>query len=114
MRTRAGTPFAKGCLEKDPEERLRISATRYPWWKTRKPASIPPRHGGISGALDRHGRMTIALATLAFIHFRETPAQRQTVRYTMAVPEGTVHSFAISPDGRYVAMAALVNGRRQL
>jgi len=54
-------------------------------------------------------------AALAFVHFRETPPPERTLRYTIAAPENSaVHSFAISPDGRYVAIAAAVQGKRQL
>ena len=37
------------------------------------------------------------------------------MRSTIALPENsTVHSFAISPDGRTLVIAAAVNGKRQL
>jgi Tol biopolymer transport system component len=37
------------------------------------------------------------------------------LRYTVALPENsTFNSLAVSPDGRYVAVAAAVNGKRQL
>jgi serine/threonine protein kinase len=56
-----------------------------------------------------------APAALSFIHFRESPPPERTLRHTMAVPENsTVHSFAISPDGRQLAIAAAVRGKRQL
>ena len=59
--------------------------------------------------------LLVALAGLAFVHFRETPPPGQTLRYTIAAPEGsTVQSFAISPDGRYLVIAAAVKGKRQL
>jgi eukaryotic-like serine/threonine-protein kinase len=54
----------------------------------------------------------LVAAALAFIHFRETP--EQTLRYTIAGPESSlVQSFAISPDGRSLVIAA-VGGKRQL
>jgi eukaryotic-like serine/threonine-protein kinase len=60
--------------------------------------------------------LALGLGALAFIHFREKPpATTPVLRYTIGAPENsTVHSFAISPDGRYVAIAAAVNGKRQL
>ncbi len=57
----------------------------------------------------------IVTAALAFVHFRETSPPEQTLRYTIAAPEGSsVHSFAISPDGRSLVIAAAVKGKRQL
>ena len=59
----------------------------------------------------------LLLTTLgvSFIHFRETPPPEQTLRSAIAAPENsTVHSFAISPDGRTLVIAAAVNGKRQL
>jgi eukaryotic-like serine/threonine-protein kinase len=58
---------------------------------------------------------TVLLAVLAFIHFRETPLAANTFRYSIAPPENsTVQSFAISPDGRLLAIAASANGKQQL
>jgi serine/threonine protein kinase len=59
--------------------------------------------------------LAIALATVAFVHFREQPPVEQSQRYAITLPEGsTVHSFAISPDARYIAIAAITNGKQQL
>ena len=45
----------------------------------------------------------------------ETPPPERTLRYSIAPPENsTVQSFAISPDGKLVAIAAAVNGKQQL
>src|SRR5262249_51872608 len=57
-----------------------------------------------------------AALIVSFLYFRGQPAVVRTLRYTIALPENTnsIHSFAISPDGRYVAIAAAVNGKRQL
>ena len=53
------------------------------------------------------GVLLVSLAALSFVHFREKPPILAVQRYTLAVPEGsTVDSFAISPDGRYVVIAA--------
>jgi hypothetical protein len=57
----------------------------------------------------------LAAVALAFIHFRQVPRQKTVLRYTIAAPgSNNVHSYAISPDGRLVALAAIANGRRQL
>jgi len=59
--------------------------------------------------------LLVALAGLAFVHFRETVPPEQTLRSAITLPEkSSVHSFAISPDGRTLVIAAVVNGKRQL
>jgi len=57
-----------------------------------------------------------AALIVSFLYFRGQPAVERMLRYTIALPENTIsiHSFAISPDGRYVAIAAVVNGKREL
>src|SRR5262249_9200085 len=57
----------------------------------------------------------ICLLALAFIHLRETPPAERVLRYSLAPPEKSrIHTFALSPDGRYLAIAAAVEGKRQL
>ncbi|HEV3333922.1 MAG TPA: protein kinase [Bryobacteraceae bacterium] len=61
------------------------------------------------------GVLAAAGAALAWVHFRETAPPARTLRYTISAPErSTVHSFAISPDGRLLVIAAAVGGKRQL
>jgi serine/threonine protein kinase/Tol biopolymer transport system component len=57
-----------------------------------------------------------AALIVSFLHFREARPQERVLRYTIPSPENTanLHSFAISPDGRYLAVAAVVSGKRQL
>ena len=45
----------------------------------------------------------LSLAALAFVHFRETPPERQHVRFQINSPEGQLGSFKLSPDGRFLA-----------
>ena len=111
----------KKCLEKDPKKRLRDIGDV--WELLEAPvaaapaASSPARQGG--GSLLWIAATVIAvgaLDTLAFLHFREAPPPEHTLHYTIAPPEGVqnVNSFAVSPDGRTVVMAAAVNGKLQL
>jgi serine/threonine protein kinase len=60
--------------------------------------------------------LAVALIVLAFLYFYQPPQSQYVLRTTLPPPEGTtnIHSFAISPDGRYLAIAAEVNGKRQL
>ena len=59
--------------------------------------------------------VTAALLAVSFLHFREKPFAERTLRYTITAPENSsVNSFAVSPDGQYLVIAATVSGRRQL
>ena len=110
----------KKCLEKDPKKRLRDIGDVWELLEAPPltPAALSPaRQGG--GSLLWIAATVIAvgaLATLAFVHFREIPPPEHTLRYTIAPPEGVqnITSFAVSPDGRTVVMAALASGTQQL
>ena len=57
----------------------------------------------------------IGMAAVSAVHFREKPPAAPVLRSTIAAPENSkLHSFAVSPDGRYLVIAATVNGKRQL
>jgi len=51
----------------------------------------------------------IAFLVLAFVHFREKPAEVQTIRLTVPMPEKVMLTFGdypvVSPDGRRVVMS---------
>src|SRR5262249_3268140 len=59
--------------------------------------------------------LLVAFGAVTFMHFRETPPREPMLRYTVTLPENAVlQSFAISPDGRFLAIAASINGKLQL
>ena len=62
------------------------------------------------------GVLALALGGLAFLYSRQTPPAAPVFRFSIALPEDTrvLESFAISPDGRLLAMSAQVNGKFQL
>jgi Tol biopolymer transport system component len=104
------------CLEKDPTERLRhIGDVRDLLEET---ALAQPRNARrlAIGGWTVAGLLLIALATVSFFYLRHTPLAVHVARYIIPAPENTtdLDSFAISPDGRYLALAAEVNGKRQL
>ncbi len=106
----------EACLQKDPRQRLHDIGD----WRlllTETQPQVAPHSRSRLGyvAWGVAGILLVALAMLAFVHFRETPLTERVLRYTVAAPESSrVHSFAISPDGRSVTIAAAVNGKRQL
>ena len=126
----AGTPPAirrllRRCLTKDPRARLRdigearITIEEALSGAAEEAAPAPPAPVAV---VRRPIGWWIAAAVffastvvLAWLHFRETPAPERVLRYTIAMPEKSLlHSFALSPDGRHAAMAASVEGKRQL
>jgi serine/threonine protein kinase len=59
--------------------------------------------------------LLIALVAVSFVHFREVPLQQPSTRFQVPPPEQSVIStFRLSPDARYIAVAALSEGRNQL
>ena len=114
------------CLEKDRKQRLTsISDARRLLNSGAgfQPAAVP-LGGTASGSPPRHHSwlpwciaafLLLALMPVNIIHLRETPPPEQTLRYNVALPENSaVHSFALSPDGRTLVIAATANGKRQL
>jgi serine/threonine protein kinase len=113
----------KTCLAKDPDERWQTARDlkRELEW-----IASAPEPGSAAPAIPTPWHRSwlpwciaafflLALMPANIIHFRETPPSEPTLRYTIAMPEGaTVQSFAISPDGRTLVIAAAVNGKRQL
>ncbi len=92
----------RSCLEKNPKQRLQSIAD----WRllldgtAEKPATrkSPIAAWGSSIAL------LIALAGLAFLHFREKPPASEVVRFQIPAPGGYAASGAwLSPDGRKAA-----------
>ena len=81
-------------------------------------ADIPERAAGPTSKLPwiLAAAGVAAALIVSVLHFRAQPALQRAQRYSIALPENTtnIHSFAISPNGRYVAIAAAVNGKREL
>src|SRR5215472_7681641 len=76
------------CLQKDPKERLReIGDAKRLFVEVATPASLPaqgdtrsrPRFGGVS--IVAGGILALALAALAFVHFREKPPAAEVMRF---------------------------------
>ena len=105
------------CLEKDPQKRLRDIRDA--------PVLIEEGLHERAGAVKKATRgawqlaalvLLLGLAAAYYLHFREPPPPPpdQTRRYTITAPGDFRPGFAISPDGRYVVMAAAVDGKQQL
>jgi eukaryotic-like serine/threonine-protein kinase len=97
----------KSCLEKDPRKRLRDigDVWRLLDDEPQTPVAVAP-----AGRRVTLGWMTAALffvTTLAasFFHFRDAgPIEQRKALFEVPSPSGTREPFALSPDGRYLAM----------
>jgi Tol biopolymer transport system component len=112
-------PLLRHCLAKEPKQRIHHAADlrlflesppavgAEPGLETRP---TQPRMGLIASAAA--GVLAIALAVLAFIHFRETAPRGQVVRFEVPPPEKSAFTSrpAVSPDGRYIAFGAPAPG----
>ncbi len=108
-------PLLRRCLEKDPKKRLRdigdIELFMGPLSGLQIAVAGGPRRWFWIAST---AVLLLALAALAFAHFRETEPQKQTLRYSIMPEADAIDFFAISPDGRYLVTSAWVKGRRQL
>jgi serine/threonine protein kinase len=114
--------LVRRCLTKDRKQRLQAIgeariALEHP--ERDEPATAPviaPSASRLIWALAAASAVFFAVAALlAVVHFRETPPSEQTLRASITLPEDSVvHSFAVSPDGRSLVIAAEVAGKRQL
>jgi len=119
----------KRCLAKSPEDRWQTArdlmlelkwalASATTPEQPAAPATVPapvaaPRRP--IAWIAATGVLLAAAVTLGVIHFREAPPEARALRFLIAPPpKGTLHTFNISPDGRYLAMAAIAEGKRQL
>src|SRR5439155_24317925 len=79
------------------------------------PGAVAPARGPLAWKLATAASLACALV-LAFLYFRQSPAPvERTLRYSIAAPEKTrIHTFALSPDGHYLAIAAQGDSKQQL
>ena len=112
------------CLEKDPRRRLqhigeaRIAIEDVLSGAASEAAEEPAKESSWHQPLawmTLAAVLLVALAALAFVHFRETSPPVRTVRFQVAGPaNATVTFFQISPDGQYLAFVAQKEGHTQV
>jgi eukaryotic-like serine/threonine-protein kinase len=108
----------KKCLEKDPKKRLRDIGDAWALLDSPVgqvsdlPISEPRPKRAVYALAALAAALTLALAALAFVHFREKPPAAPIQRFQIAAPAGTSPSApALSPDGsRLLFLAAGANG----
>jgi serine/threonine protein kinase len=108
------------CLEKDPKKRLRDLGDRERLLVEEvapSGAEGPAQAKGVSNKLAWavSALLLAALGGLSFLHIRQTPPDLAVLRYGLAMPQNILpSSFAISPDGKHLAISAEQSGKRRL
>lgn len=109
-------PVVKRCMEPDPDDRWQCA--RDLKWELESTARVPvaastrswnPLLTGILGVA------ALLLAVLAFINLRQQSPLQPLARMNVLLPEkARVRSLAVSPDGRFIAMVLLKDGKQQI
>ena len=98
------------CLEKDPKRRLRDIGDAMLLLQEEAPRAEAPRRNawpwqGVAALF------LLTALTIAYLHFRETSAPQVPMRLLVELPADLdIRSFALSPDGRTLVMAAGISG----
>jgi Tol biopolymer transport system component/predicted Ser/Thr protein kinase len=107
----------EACLQKNPRQRLQAIGD----WKLLLTEDVPiaaapsrSRFGWVAWGLA--AMLLVALAALAFVHFREKPPAKEMVRFDISAPPNVTlgDSFAVSPDGRKIAFVATGADRKPM
>jgi len=113
----------ESCLEKDPKRRLRDIADAWRLIDEQVEQAVGqvfdlPAHKQQPWAVAGAVTLALALAALAFIHFREKPPVRELTRFEIPAPAnatfGTNTGPVVSPDGRKLAFIATGTDRKPM
>jgi Tol biopolymer transport system component len=114
------------CLERDPKKRLRdIGEARIAideFLSEPQADAAPATAAPIAGPAKRPlawmvlaASMAALAAGLGFVWLRQAPPAERVLRYSIPAPErSSIHSIALSADGRRLAIAATTNGKNQI
>ena len=101
------------CLEADPDERWQCARDlKWELEAAHAPAAAAsrPRNAVLAGAL---GVAALLLST--FLYFRGQSASQPVTRVNVLLPEKSlVRSLAVSPDGRFIAVVLVKDGKQQI
>jgi Tol biopolymer transport system component/predicted Ser/Thr protein kinase len=118
MAPRALDHVVRTCLAKDPDARWQTAhdvLVELKWLT--EPGSQAGLAGSVATAQSRHKLLLLLFASvaclaflvLAFVHFREKPAEVHAIRFTLPMPDKVMLSFndypGISPDGRRMVIS---------
>lgn len=104
------------CLQTDPDERWQ-SARDLKWeLESIELASVDPPSRPWYTLLAGASALALVLsAVFAFLYFRQQPSSQPLARLNVLLPEKSmVRSLAVSPDGRFIAMVLVKEGKQQI
>jgi serine/threonine protein kinase len=111
------------CLAKDPEDRWQAASDVRKELEWVRQAASAASSAVVTSPARSQVWLSIAVWIAAAVLllgstwlYLRAPATAQVLRSTVSLPGKSIslHSFAISPDGRYLAIAAQIGGKRQL
>ena len=108
------------CLRKDPKSRLRdIGDARILLELPAEPLPRAPRRGWLAWAVCAVGLAALAVAGAAWMRPRGAASNPGVLRFRIPLPPGTAFTpaspqWALSPDGRNLAIVVLKDGKRSL
>ena len=104
------------CLEADPDDRWQNA--RDVKWELESIGQSTPAPASHFRSAVLAGLVALAallLVALAFLYFRKKPSPQQVARMNILLPEKSlVRSLAVSPDGKYIAIVVLKEGKQQI
>jgi eukaryotic-like serine/threonine-protein kinase len=107
----------QACLQKDPKQRLQAISDWKLMLAEGEPATTAPARSPL-GWVSATVVAALALAALAFVHFREKPPVKQMMRFEIPAPANATFSedtfLAVSPDGRKIAFIATGADRKSM
>jgi hypothetical protein len=108
--------IVKRCLETDPDERWQNA--RDLKWELESIALAtagPPSRPWYMLAAGALALALVVAAVVALLRFRQQPPLQPLARLNILLPEKSiVRSLAVSPDGRFVAMVLVKEGKQQI
>jgi eukaryotic-like serine/threonine-protein kinase len=105
------------CLEADPDERWQCARDLKCELESiaQAPAAAPasrPHYPWLAGAL---AAALLLFGGIAFLYFRGQPTFEPVARLNVLLPEKSlVRSLAVSPDGRFIAVVLVKDGKQQI
>ncbi|MEO8592325.1 MAG: protein kinase [Candidatus Solibacter sp.] len=113
------------CLHKDPKLRLRdigearilLDEGELAQASASEPSPVPLTAHHSRWWMGAAAVLALGLAALSAIHFRETPPEREAVRFQVPSPAGTTYAgpyLSLSPDGHWLAFNAAAKGGQSL
>lgn len=106
----------KRCLEADPDERWQ--SARDLKWELESIATAPTASPSRTRNVPLASALIMAaflLAVIAVLYFRGQPAAPQVMRVNLLLPEKSLaRSLAVSPDGHFIAVVLVKDGKQQI